>query len=51
MHSDIKPDNVLVNYNHSSENRFSDVMLGNLGGTSHVTSEYAKTGTPVGAPM
>jgi serine/threonine protein kinase len=26
-------------------------MLGDLGGTSHVASEYAKTGAPVGAPM
>ena len=48
---DIKSDNVLVNYTQSGENRFSDVVLGDLGGTYHVTSEYAKTGTPIGAPM
>ena len=31
--------------------RFSDVQLGDLGGTYPADSEHAKRGTPVGAPM
>jgi serine/threonine protein kinase len=31
--------------------RFSDVQLGDLGGAYPADSEYAKEGTPVGAPM
>lgn len=31
--------------------RFSDVQLGDLGGTYPTDSKYAKEGTPVGAPM
>jgi serine/threonine protein kinase len=31
--------------------RFSEVQLGDLGGACPTDSVYAKTGTPVGAPM
>lgn len=45
----MKPDNILVNYT-EGDVRFSDVQLGDLGGTYPAVSKYAK-GTPVGAPM
>ncbi|RFU29464.1 hypothetical protein B7463_g6866, partial [Scytalidium lignicola] len=50
VHTDVKPDNILVNYT-EGDIRFSDVQLGDLGGTYPITSKYAKEGTPVGAPM
>jgi len=39
-----------VNYK-EGEIRFSDVQLGDLGGTYRADSKYATSGTPVGAPM
>ncbi|RHZ55402.1 uncharacterized protein CDV56_102278 [Aspergillus thermomutatus] len=54
VHADVKPDNVFVNYiDRGAENdvRFSEVQLGDLGGTCHVDSKWAKSGTPLGAPM
>lgn len=50
---DIKLDNIFVNYNKYASNdvRFSDVQLGDLGGAYPADSEWAKKGTPVGAPM
>jgi serine/threonine protein kinase len=30
---------------------FSDVQLGDLGSVCHVDSKWAKSGTPLGAPM
>ncbi|OXV07872.1 hypothetical protein Egran_04364 [Elaphomyces granulatus] len=50
VHTDVKPDNVFVNYR-EGEVRFSDVQLGDLGGTYPADSRYAKEGTPIGAPM
>ena len=47
---DVKLDNVLVKYR-ESDTRFSDVQLGDLGGTYPANSKYPKEGTPVGAPM
>jgi serine/threonine protein kinase len=47
---DVKLDNVLVNYR-AGDIQFSDVQLGDLGGTCPADSKYAKGGTPVGAPM
>ncbi|KAI9845813.1 MAG: hypothetical protein M1837_004493 [Sclerophora amabilis] len=47
---DVKLDNVLVNYR-EGDIRFSDIQLGDLGGTYPADSKYAKEGTPVGAPM
>ncbi|KAF3482623.1 serine/threonine protein kinase [Arthroderma uncinatum] len=53
VHTDVKLDNIFVNYkagdNH--ENRFSDVQLGDLGGSCPGDSTLATEGTPVGAPM
>lgn len=47
---DVKLDNVFVNYRDGGV-RFSDVQLRDLGGAYPADSEYAKGGTPVGAPM
>jgi serine/threonine protein kinase len=52
---DVKPDNVFVNLQKgdigSSDVRFSDVQLGDLGGCYPTNSEWATSGTVVGAPM
>lgn len=47
---DVKPDNVFVNYR-EGDVRFSDVQLGDLGGTYPADSKWAKQGTLVGAPV
>lgn len=47
---DVKPDNVFVNYR-EGDLRFSEVQLGDFGGTYPADSKWAKEGTPVGAPM
>ncbi|GAB7354339.1 hypothetical protein MBLNU459_g4850t2 [Dothideomycetes sp. NU459] len=57
VHTDIKSDNVLVNYkrdncsNNDDTNRFSNVLLGDLGGACPTHDPIAKSGTPVGAPI
>ncbi|KAI9681636.1 MAG: hypothetical protein M1829_000835 [Trizodia sp. TS-e1964] len=48
--TNVKPDNVFVNYT-DSEVGFSDVQLGDFGGTYPADSKYAKEGTPIGASM
>ncbi|KAK2777827.1 hypothetical protein FQN53_002051 [Emmonsiellopsis sp. PD_33] len=53
-HTDVKPDNVFVNYrDKEAENgmRFSEVQLGDLGSTYRADCRWAKSGTPLGAPM
>jgi serine/threonine protein kinase len=50
VHTDVKPDNIFVNYR-EGDNRFSDVQLGDLGGACSTHSAIAKEGTPIGAPM
>lgn len=50
VHTDVKPDNVFVNYR-EGDVRFSDVQLGDLGGTYPADSKWAKQGTLVGAPV
>ncbi|MCJ1403023.1 hypothetical protein MMC11_006245 [Xylographa trunciseda] len=50
VHTDVKLDNVFVNYR-EGDIRFSDVQLGDLGGTYPADSKYAKEGTLVGAPI
>ena len=47
---DVKPDNVFVNFR-EGDIRFSDVQLGDLGGTYPADSKYAQKGTLVGSPM
>ncbi|KAH7379597.1 putative serine/threonine protein kinase [Pyrenochaeta sp. MPI-SDFR-AT-0127] len=52
VHTDVKLDNVLVNYDESNSIiRFSDVQLADLGATYHMDSEIAKACTTVGAPI
>ncbi|MCJ1406506.1 hypothetical protein MMC19_000571 [Ptychographa xylographoides] len=50
VHTDVKLDNVFVNYR-EGDIRFLDVQLGDFGGRYTEDSKYAKDGTPVGAPM
>ena len=47
---DVKPDNVFVNLQ-EGDMRFKDVQLGDLGGCYPVDSEWATSGTMVGAPI
>jgi hypothetical protein len=47
---DIKPNNVFVNLR-ESDIRFSNVQLGDLSGCYPADSEWATSGTAVGAPM
>ncbi|KAK1767970.1 kinase-like domain-containing protein [Phialemonium atrogriseum] len=52
VHSDIKLNNIFVNYRDSkNEIRFSNVQLGDFGSTYPQDSEWAKTGTVIGAPL
>ncbi|KUI70428.1 Serine/threonine-protein kinase svkA [Cytospora mali] len=52
VHTDVKPSNIFVNYRKDqSEVHFYDVQLGDFGGSYHQDSEWAKSGTPIGAPM
>jgi serine/threonine protein kinase len=54
--ADIKPDNILVNYNPLVEfdpkrTRISTARLADLGNTVLNDSEYARDGFPIGAPI
>ncbi|KAE9973522.1 hypothetical protein EG327_009040 [Venturia inaequalis] len=52
VHTDVKLDNILVNYGHANPAiRFTDVQLADCGATYHVDSEVAKSCTTVGAPI
>ncbi|ESZ92264.1 serine/threonine protein kinase [Sclerotinia borealis F-4128] len=50
VHTDIKPDNVLVNYG-QGDIRFADVELADCGSTVHVDSVFAKDRDIIGAPI
>ncbi|PWY93227.1 kinase-like protein [Aspergillus sclerotioniger CBS 115572] len=50
VHTDIKPSNILVNYQ-QSEVRFSDVQLADFGSTVHIDSPYARDGDEIGTPI
>lgn len=47
---DIKPNNILVNYNHQKD-RISTACLADFGNTVRNDSKYAKDGFPIGAPI
>ena len=52
--NDVKPHNIFVNYKDQDEddkNRFSEVQLGDFGGTYPQDSRWAREGTLVGAPI
>jgi serine/threonine protein kinase len=48
---DVKPDNVFVNLQENDKIRFFDVQLDDLGGCYPIDSEWATSGTVVGAPI
>ncbi|GAQ04525.1 hypothetical protein ALT_1846 [Aspergillus lentulus] len=50
VHTDIKPSNVLVNYDHS-DIRFADVQLADFGSTVHMDSLHAQRGDSIGTPI
>lgn len=47
---DLKPSNVLVNYDHGNI-RFKDIQLADFGSTVHQDSVHARNGDPIGTPM
>ncbi|KAG5295561.1 serine/threonine protein kinase [Histoplasma capsulatum G186AR] len=52
VHTDVKPDNVLVNYGSGNGDiRFTDVQLADMGATLPADSSYAKDGVMIGAPI
>ncbi|KFY05428.1 hypothetical protein V491_09138, partial [Pseudogymnoascus sp. VKM F-3775] len=50
VHTDIKPDNILVNYS-EQKTRVVTARLADLGNTVPNDSEYARDGFPIGAPI
>ncbi|KAB8079449.1 kinase-like domain-containing protein [Aspergillus leporis] len=50
VHTDIKPDNILVNYGRGDV-RFTDVQVADCGSTVSSDSAYAKDGDLIGAPI
>ncbi|PYI08868.1 serine/threonine protein kinase [Aspergillus sclerotiicarbonarius CBS 121057] len=50
VHTDIKPSNILVNYQ-QGEVRFRDVQLADFGSTVHIDSPYAQNGDEIGTPI
>ncbi|KFY43571.1 hypothetical protein V495_03882 [Pseudogymnoascus sp. VKM F-4514 (FW-929)] len=52
VHTDIKPDNILVDYKTLGEHsRISTACLADLGNAVSIDSEYARDGFPIGAPI
>ncbi|KAJ5799716.1 kinase-like protein [Penicillium psychrosexuale] len=52
VHTDVKPDNILVNYGTEVEGvRFTDVQLADFGSTVPATSKYATDSDLIGAPI
>ncbi|KFX97766.1 hypothetical protein O988_04689 [Pseudogymnoascus sp. VKM F-3808] len=50
VHTDIKPDNILVDYDRE-HSRISTARLADLGNAVPIDSEYARDGFPIGAPI
>ncbi|KAE8146934.1 putative serine/threonine protein kinase [Aspergillus avenaceus] len=50
VHTDVKPDNILVNYGQGTT-RFKDIQLADCGNTVPADSAYAKDGDLIGAPI
>ncbi|KAF4151201.1 hypothetical protein CNMCM6069_004353 [Aspergillus lentulus] len=50
VHTDIKPSNVLVKYDHG-DIRFADVQLADFGSTVHMDSLHARRGDSIGTPI
>ncbi|KAI1273838.1 STE/STE20 protein kinase [Xylaria sp. FL0933] len=52
VHTDVKIENIFVNYKKNQDTvRFSEVQLGDFGGSYPQESELAKSGTLLGTPM
>lgn len=49
VHTDVKLDNIFVNYGHLAQLRFAEIQLGDLGGVVHQDSDFAKDGHLIGA--
>jgi serine/threonine protein kinase len=49
VHTDVKLDNVFVNYGSPTDERFSEIQLGDFGGVVHQDSDFAKDGHLIGA--
>lgn len=49
VHTDIKLDNVFVNYGSTTNEPFSEIQLGDFGGVVHQDSDFAKDGHLIGA--
>lgn len=48
MHTDVKLDNIFVNHGTGSDQRFSDIQLGDCGGVVSQESSFAKDGHIIG---
>lgn len=48
VHTDVKLDNVFVNYGSTTNERFSEIQLGDFGGVVHQDSDFAKDGHLIG---
>ncbi|KAL2014942.1 hypothetical protein VTK56DRAFT_6740 [Thermocarpiscus australiensis] len=54
VHTDVKPDNIMVNLCHDGDQgkmRFKDACLADFGDTVSVDSEYCVNGYPLGTPI
>lgn len=51
VHTDVKLDNVFVNYGSQPQSRFSEIQLGDLGGVVHQDSDFAKEGHLIGSSI
>ncbi|SPQ26059.1 a9c2453e-7cea-46bb-903b-02bfd9aa8072 [Thermothielavioides terrestris] len=55
VHTDVKPDNIMVNLSSNEDGdgdmRFKDACLADFGNTVSVDSEYAVNGYPLGTPI
>jgi len=49
VHTDVKLDNVFVNQGSTTNERFSEIQLGDFGGVVHQDSDFAKDGHLIGA--
>lgn len=51
VHTDVKLDNIFVNYGPQNQSRLADIQLGDLGGVVHQDSEFAKEGHLIGTSI
>lgn len=51
VHTDVKLDNIFVNYGPQNQSRFADIQLGDLGAVVHQYSEFAKEGHLIGTSI